>query len=176
LKAVPMRFGTKSGPENTSQSSGSDAVAAIDALYSLEMKANFLALRQQRRAERVQRSMAQWSAYWPVAVGIMVSFFAPQMRAFVEPYRPWGLWVSFPMVALAARPEVYMGSKMAALFPTLMLYLQFPLEGLLAKFALRGNVTAYGVIVQVLYFHVLCVLELWLVNGGVWQLLHNLGH
>jgi len=47
----------------------------------------------------------------------------------VEPYRPWGLWVSFPMVAISTRPEIYMGTKMAALLPTAMLYLQFPIEG-----------------------------------------------
>jgi len=52
-----------------------------------------------------------------------------------------------------------------------MLYLQFPLEGLLAKIALRGNVRPYGVMVQVLYFHGLCIMELWLVNGGLWRLM-----
>jgi hypothetical protein len=166
---MPKRFGTQS--DDAPQGNGSAALAAIDALYDLEMKSNLLALRQQRRTERLHRSLAQWSEYWPMAVGILISCFAPQIREFVEPYRPWGLWVSFPMVALFIRPEVYLGSKIAAILPTAMLYLQFPLEGLLAKIALRGNVRPYGVMVQVLYFHGLCIMELWLVNGGLWRLM-----
>jgi len=166
---MPNRFGKQS--DDAPQGNQSAALEAIDALYNLEMKANLMALRQQRRSARLHRSLAQWSEYWPVALGILVSFFAPQLREFVEPYRPWGLWVSFPMVAISIRPEIYMGTKMAALMPTAMLYLQFPIEGLLAKIALRGNVTPYGVMVQVLYFHGLCIMQLWLLNGGLWHLI-----
>ena len=169
IDAVPKRIGTES--DDVPQGNGSVAMDAIDALYNLEMKANLVALRQQRRVSRLQRSLAQWTEYWPVAVGILISFIAPQIREFVEPYRPWGLWVSFPMVAISIRPEIYMGTKMAAFLPTAMLYLQFPIEGLLAKIALRGHVRPYGVMVQVLYFHGLCIMQLWLLNGGLWRLM-----
>lgn len=168
---MPKLFGTRS--DDAPQGNAADAFAAIDALYSLEMKANLLALRNQRRITRLHNSLAQWSAYWPVALGVVVSFFAPQIREFVEPFRPWGLWISFPMVALTTRPEIYMGSKMAAMLPTAMLYLQFPLEGWLAKVALKGNVSAHGVVVQVVFFHGLCIMDLWLLNGGLW---HLFGH
>jgi hypothetical protein len=167
--AMPKLFGRQS--DESKQGKSSAALDAIDALYSLEMKANIVALSQQRRSARLHKSLAQWSEYWPVAIGIIASFFAPQLREFVDPYRPWGLWVSFPMVALSIRPEIQMGSTLAAFLPTAMLYLQFPLEGLLAKFALRGNVSVYGVMVQVLYFHGLCIMQLWLLNGGLWHLM-----
>ena len=144
---------------------------AIDALYNLEMQANILALRDQRRRSRLQRSLEQWVDYWPMALGILISLAAPQIREFVEPYRPWGLWVSFPMVALSMRPEVYFGSKVAALLPTAMMFLQFPLEGLLAKLSLKGHVTVHGVIVQVVFFHGLCIMDLWLLNGGIYHLM-----
>lgn len=157
--------------EDIPQASGSDALQAIDALYNLEMRANLMALQHQRRKERVSRSLSEWADYWPMALGILVSLFAPQLREFVEPYRPWGLWVSFPMVALTLRPEMNFSSEIAALLPTIMLYVQFPLEGLLAKVALKGHVTPYGVMVHVLYFHGLCIMELWLVNGGLWHLM-----
>jgi hypothetical protein len=166
---MPNRLGTQS--DDTPQGNSSSALETIDALYNLEMRANLVALSQQRRTARLHRSLAQWSEYWPVALGILASFFAPQLREFVEPYRPWGLWVSFPMVAISIRPEIYMGTKMASLMPMAMLYLQFPIEGLLAKIALKGNVTPYGVMVQVLYFHGLCIMQLWLLNGGFWHLL-----
>ena len=166
---MPRLFGTQS--DDTTQSKGSAALEAIDSLYNLEMKANIVALRQQRRSIRLHKSIAQWAENWPVAVGILLSLFAPQLRGFVEQYRPWGLWVSFPMVALSVRPEIQMGSTMATLLPTAMLYLQFPLEGLLAKLALKGHVTPYGVMVQVMYFHGLCIMQLWLLDGGLWHLI-----
>jgi hypothetical protein len=171
-----MRFGRKPGLIGGEPVSGSDGLRMVEALYTLEMNANIAALRQQRRNARLNRAMTQWFSYWPVAVGILISFIAPLLRDFVEPYRPWGLWVTFPMVALSLRPEVYMGSMIAGLLPTAIMYLQFPLEGLLARFALRGNVTVYGVAIQVLCFHALCIVELWLLNGGLSQVWHLFGH
>lgn len=164
-----MLFGPQS--DDAPPANNASTLEAIDALYHLEMQANLMSIRHQRRRDRLQRSLDEWSAYWPVAMGIFVSLFAPQIRDLVEPFRPWGLWVSFPMVALAIRPEVYLGSKMAALLPTALMYAQFPLEGWLAKVALRGRVTPYGVMLQVLYFHALCLMELWLVSGGLTHLL-----
>jgi hypothetical protein len=64
-----------------------------------------------------------------------------------------------------------MGDTMAALLPTVMLYAQFPLEGFLAKILLKGNVTLTGVMGQVLFIHALCIVELWLVSGAIWQVL-----
>jgi hypothetical protein len=171
---MPNLFGTPS--DEPAQSNGAATLEAINALYDLEMRANITALRQQQRRARVQRSVAQWVEFWPVGVGILISLVAPQLREFVEAYRPWGLWLSFPMVALSIRPEVHMGSTMAAYLPTALVYLQFPLEGLLAKMALKGHVTVHGVIVQVVFFHGLCIIDLWLLGGGLWQMLHMFGH
>ena len=119
--------------DDSAPSSGARALEMIDALYNLEMRANILALRQERRKARLQRSIAQWVEYWPVCAGILLSMVAPQMREFVEPFRPWGLWVSFPIVALSIRPEIYLGSHISAVLPAALTYLQFPLEGLLAE-------------------------------------------
>jgi hypothetical protein len=32
------------------------------------------------------------------------------------------------------------------------------------------------VLVQVAFFHGLCIIDLWLLSGGLWQLLHLVGH
>ena len=167
-------FGAQS--DEPAQGNNAGALDMIDALYKIEMHANILAIREQQRRARFDKSMAQWAQYWPVALGILISLFAPQLREFVEAYRPWGLWLSFPMVALAIRPEVHMGSAMAAYLPTALVYLQFPLEGLLAKVALKGHITVHGVIVQVVFFHGLCIIDLWLLSGGLWQVMHMMGH
>jgi hypothetical protein len=164
-------YETKSGSDAGEQSSSSDSLRAIDALYTLEMKANLAALRQQRRRTRLQKSLKQWSEYWPVAIGIVLSICAPELRDIVATMQPWAMWIVFPLVVLAGRPEVNMGDVMAVYLPMAMLYIQFPLEGLLARLLLKGDVTVRGVAVQVLFFHALCIIELWLVNGGLWQLL-----
>ena len=50
------------------------------------------------------------------------------------------------------------------------------LEGLLAKVALRNNVTLYALALQVLFFHVLCIVDLWLLDGGLGHLFSAVGH
>src|SRR5579859_2161998 len=107
-----MRKQFGSQHDDAQQAGGFDALSALDALYKLEVNDNIMALRQRRRRERLSRSMAQWAAYWPFALGIMVSFLAPQMREFVEPFRPWGMWICFPMVALTMRPEMHLSSSL----------------------------------------------------------------
>ena len=161
----------KSGPNAGVRGNRSVALEAIDALYKQEMKANIAALRERRRSQRKQKSLMRLAEYWPVAVGVVISLFAPQMQEIVAPFKPWGMWIVFPFVSIAGRPEIFMGDRLAVLVPAVMLYAQFPLEGLLARFALKGNVTVPSVLGQVLFLHALCIIELWLVNGSVWQLL-----
>lgn len=165
------RSRNKPVPEAGVQGNRSAALEAIDALYKQEMKANILALRERRRSLRQQKSLMHLVEYWPVAVGVFFSLFAPLLQEIVAPFKPWGMWIVFPFVSIAGRPEVFMGDKMAVLVPMVMLYAQFPLEGLLAKIALKGNVTPLAVAGQVLFLHLLCIVELWLVNGSVWHAL-----
>jgi hypothetical protein len=60
---------------------------------------------------------------------------------------------------------------MARILPAAMLYAQFPLEGLLARIALRNHVTASGVMGRLLLFHLLAATELWLLSGALEQIL-----
>jgi hypothetical protein len=167
------RSRSKPGLDTGAQGNRSDALAAIDALYAQEMKDNIAALRERRRIRRHQQSMSRLVEYWPVAVGIILSFFAPQVRDLLAPVGQWAMWLIFPFVVIAQRPEIYMGDQMAVILPMVMLYIQFPLEGLLAKIALKGNVTISGVAGQFLFYHLLGVTELWLVNGVLQQILKH---
>jgi hypothetical protein len=164
------RSGTKPGLNVGAQGSRSAALEAIDALYKQEMEDNIAALRAQRRRNRIERSISRWTEYWPVAVGVCISLIAPLLRELIAPLQQWGMWIVFPLVALAERPEIYMGDKMAVILPIVALYVQFPLEGLLAKTMLKGNVSLAGVAWQVLFFHALCLIELWLISGTFRQM------
>lgn len=162
---MPKFFGNKSGFGSSTQDSHSSALRAIDALYEREIQANMAALTEQRQRARRHRSAAVWAEYWPFAIGIAISCFVPQMREFIDPFRPWGMWILFPFASIATRPEVIMGSQMAAYMPLFFMYAQFPIEGIMARFALRGHVTPLRVLGQVLFLHLFAVIELWLVNS-----------
>jgi hypothetical protein len=135
---------------------------AIDVLYEQERKANMAVLAARRREAR---KTMDWFEYWPLAVGVAVACFAPQLRELVDIVKPWGMWIVFPLVALAERPELNLSREISSYLVPFMLYAQFPIEGLLAKFALKGRVTVTRVAAQLLFLHSLAVFQLWLVDG-----------
>jgi hypothetical protein len=137
----------------------------IDALYEHEKRTNLAALALRRRKARSLRSALEWVEYWPVAVGVLLSCFAPQLRETVELAKPWGMWVVFPFVAMFERPEMAFSREFTSIAPLIALYAQFPLEGLLARFALRGNVSVQRVLGQTFFLHLLGAVEMWLING-----------
>lgn len=139
--------------------------AAIDALYERERASNLASLEERRRQVRSLRSARDWAEYWPVAIGIVMGCFAPQLRALVELAKPWGLWVVFPLAAMIERPELAFSREFTYMAPTVALYAQFPLEGLLARWVLRGHVTVKRVLLQTFFLHFLGTMEMWMVNG-----------
>lgn len=124
------------------------------------------ALKENRRKNRRRRSILDWVEYWPLAAGIVLSAFTPQLRHLTESYRPWGEWVVFPFAALADRPEVDLKGDLAFTLPLVFMYMQFPLEGLLARFGLKGRVTVLRSLGLVLFVHGYIALALWLASGA----------
>lgn len=158
-------FGGKSGNGSGAQDNHVTALRAIDALYEQEMQTNLAALSERRRKARRYQSAAAWAEYWPFALGIAISCFIPQLREFVDAYRPWGMWILFPFSSMANRPELSAGNQIITNMPLFFMYAQYPIEGLMARIAQRGNVTALRVLGQVLFLHLFALVELWLVNS-----------
>jgi hypothetical protein len=109
---------------------------------------------------------------WPIAVGMLLAVCAPFLSEILSLVKPWGMWLVFPFVELMARPELHLGGQFREIAPQAMLFLQFPLEGLAAKKFLRGRVTLAGVLGQVLLYHFLGAVQLFLVwralgDGGM---------
>jgi hypothetical protein len=104
--------------------------------------------------------------WWPVLVGVALGFFAPQIRDLVEPYDPWGMRAVFPFVQFFGLREIGMSEELTRTLPQLMLYLQFPLEGLLTKFTLGRGVHAINALAQLVFLHVVAALVLWIVALG----------
>jgi hypothetical protein len=78
-------------------------------------------------------------------------------------HHPWMMWVVFPFVLLVGRPELHLTGGLSLL----MVYLQFPMEGLLVQWVLRRRVTVQGVAGRLFYLHYLCLLQLLMISGAV---------
>ena len=147
------------------------AIAAFDVICRLQMKANLAEIRRMGQDER-RRSRRRWLiGLWPVAMGLILGCFAPQLRDLVAPFQPWGSWLLFPFAVIAARPELHLTGELARILPLAALYAQFPIEGLLARMILRRHVTAPGVAREIFFFHFLGAAQLCLVSGALAQLL-----
>ena len=110
--------------------------------------------------------MQGWVTWIPVAVGVALAIFAPQLRDFVAAYEPWGMRAVFPFVLVAGLHEIGLSDELTRTRPQLMLFLQFPLEGLLTRFTLRRGATAKAAFGQLIFLHAVCVIVLWIVAQG----------
>lgn len=107
-----------------------------------------------------------WINWAPLAVGIVLGFMAPQIHALAALWDPWGLRVVFPLVQLAGLHEIGLSDELTRTLPQLMLYLQFPLEGLLVAFNLRRGMRFSAAVGPVPALHFVCGLVLWIVALG----------
>jgi hypothetical protein len=71
----------------------------------------------------------------------------------------------FPFVLVAGRQEIGMSEELTRTLPQLMLFLQFPLEGLLTKITLSRGVKVLGATGQLIFLHAVAALVLWLISG-----------
>lgn len=113
--------------------------------------------------ERHKKFIQNLIASWPIGVGMLLAVCAPMLSDILAVFKPWGMWIVFPFAELCARPELHMGGGFQQMAPQVMLFLQFPLEGLMAKKFLKGRCTVSGVSGQVLLYHLLGATQLWLV-------------
>lgn len=94
-----------------------------------------------------------------------MAFIAPQLRETLDLlFKPWGEGLVFPFVVLLERPELHLHSSS---LPNLMLYAEFPLEGLLAKSTISGKVTPLAVLGRVVCLHLLVGTLLLILSGAV---------
>ena len=140
-------------PEPWEQARQEEAAAALELLE------------ERRRWERDEQRLHNLLRMWPVGVGLLLSAFAPVIKQAAESYNPWLVMLIFPFVVLADRPELQVG-PITHFLPIIMLYAQFPIEGLLARIILRRPVLPISVAVQVLLFHFLGIVEVWMLNGS----------
>ena len=106
-----------------------------------------------------------WKAWWPVFAGVLLAVFAPDLRNLALQWEPWGMRLIFPYVLLPGQREVGLSEELTRTMPQLMLYLQFPLEGLLTRLTFRRGIGLAGALGQLIFLHAIGALVLFLVSG-----------
>ena len=118
-------------------------------------------------AEDKNKTLAgSWISWAPLAVGIVLGFLSPQLHALAAQWDPWGLRIVFPVVQVLGLRELGIGDELNRTLPQLMLYLQFPLEGLLVAMNMRRGMRFAMAIGPIPALHFVCGLVLWIVALG----------
>ena len=107
-----------------------------------------------------------WALWWPLAAGVALGFLSPQMMSVVDGWDPWGVRVVFPFVQFCSLSDIGLSAEMTRALPELMLFLQFPLEGLLTVSNLSRGVKLSAAITQLVFLHAVTALVLWIVAIG----------
>jgi hypothetical protein len=77
------------------------------------------------------------TAIWPFLIGITLSIFALDLSSLVSDLNPWIARLVFPFELLVERPEFGLRWYLGGYLPLIVLFLQFPLEGLWVTLNLR---------------------------------------
>jgi len=121
------------------------------------------------RAEQRKEIWRRVFRLWPVFASLVLAPFAPRVGAFLVHSHPWAMVLVFPFALLARNPGLHVSGNMAPVLPGIVLWAQFPFEGILAWLIVRRRVTVPAVAGQVFYFHYLAALELLMLSGIVRQ-------
>ena len=164
---MPEPTGSKPGPFGRilRKRAGPGQIVTMSALRKQEMEAGFALMRARQRAELREQLWSRLRSYWPIGVGLFLGALAPVLQVAATSIGHWCMVLVFPFVVLASRPEIQAGGPITHALPAVMLFAQFPLEGLLAWFILRSHVKFSSVVMQVFLFHFLGIFELLLLSG-----------
>ena len=77
------------------------------------------------------------STIWPFVIGLILAVVAPTLRNELTDLNRWALWLAFPFVLLVERPEFGLRWELGGYLPVIVMFLQFPLEGLWVTLNLR---------------------------------------
>jgi hypothetical protein len=133
----------------------------------VQLQAGLAKLHIQLEADRRKQSKRLLVGLWPVLVGILLALLAPAMSEGLSIFQPWGMGIVFPVVVLSGRPELRLGGSIFGDLPHVMLYAQFPIEGLLARSLFQRHYTSIGVAGRLICVHVMAAVLLILVSGAL---------
>ena len=114
-----------------------------------------------KKAQTAGSALLSW---WPVAVGLLLTGFAPDWWNMANQLGIWTVRATFPLALLASHREIGLDDQMAVMLPHWALYIQFPLEGLLMKLMLDRGKSVKSAVMQLFWIHAVSTFVLWLVS------------
>jgi hypothetical protein len=102
------------------------------------------------------------ASIWPFLIGLMLAIFAPKLREFLDDLNPWFSRLVLPFVLLVERPEFGLRWDLGGYLPQIVLFLQFPAEGLWVTLNLRLRGRMSFVLAPLIFLHLVGAFVLFL--------------
>jgi len=109
------------------------------------------------------RREAGWVSWWPVVVGVALGVAGAQVHRILAGLDPWAMRAVFPLALIMGLRETGLSEELRRNLPEIMVFLQFPLEGLLMRAMLRRGSRLTATLSQLAFLHGVCALVLWMV-------------
>jgi hypothetical protein len=118
---------------------------------------------REENAEERWRSRHRFSTVvWPFLIGVVLSIFALEISSVLGDLNPWFLRLVFPFAQLVDRPEFGLRWELGGYLPLIVLFLQFPLEGLWVTMNLRLRGRMSFVFAPLIFLHLVGAFVLFL--------------
>ena len=148
-------------------------VYVASVLHRLQVVQRVDAVKRQIRREQRERLFRYCASFWPVALGVVLGAYAPVLHDLAAGYAPWAATLLFPLSIVMQQREIHLSLGTAQALSAVMLYVQLPLDGLLARMVLKHRPAVWSVCGQVTCLHALAVLYIGLITGSVSQIMAN---
>src|SRR4051812_13579597 len=118
-----------------------------------------------KRSRKKKKTSANWLAWWPVALGVVVTPFTVRAAGILALTGPAALRMLYPFALIPAEHAFGLRESVADAVSQAMMWLQFPLYGLLLVLLARRMRMAIAVVI-VAALHMAAVGGLWLLNSA----------
>jgi hypothetical protein len=90
---------------------------------------------------------------WPLAGGLILACVSQYIYNELLWAPHWVMWLVFPFVVLTQRRDLGLDEQLTAILPQVILYIQFPLEGVLAYLSLKRRAHAAVALAPAAFLH-----------------------
>jgi hypothetical protein len=90
---------------------------------------------------------------WPLAGGFILALCAPYLYSDLLWAPHWAMWIVFPFVVLTGRRDLGLNGDLTTILPQVVLYIQFPVEGILAYLSLTRRAPVAVALAPALFLH-----------------------
>ncbi len=118
-----------------------------------------------KRKPRKKKKSANWLVWWPVALGVLVTPFTVRAAGILALTGPAALRMLYPFALIPAEHAFGLRESVADAVSQAMMWLQFPLYGLLLVLLARWKRMSIAVAI-VVALHLAGVGGLWLLNSA----------